>query len=64
MTKAKFANTIIGVAIPLPIWYYLIYTMLKGIDAIELQMFLWWIYMPSSLVTQVLARFLGGEDKN
>jgi hypothetical protein len=39
----------------LPIWFYLIYSILLAVDASELTWFLFWVYLPAS----ALVSFIG-----
>jgi len=41
-----------------PIWYYLLYNVLVRVQATELMMFLFWVYIPASLVTGILAKIV------
>lgn len=34
----------------LPIWFYLVYKILLAVDATELMWFLFWVYVPTSLL--------------
>ena len=40
----------------LPIWFYLLYQILVRINASELMFFLFWIYLPLSLVLFVIIK--------
>jgi hypothetical protein len=42
----KVIAIILAFCINLPIWFYLLYNILKKINASELMMFLFWIYVP------------------
>jgi len=39
--------------IVLPIWYYLLYQILIRVDATELMMFLFWVYVPLDFMVMV-----------
>lgn len=47
---------ILAVLVSTPIWYYLVYQILMRVNASELMWFLFWIYVPASILVQVLAR--------
>ena len=39
--------------IVLPIWYYLLYQILVRVEATELMMFLFWVYVPLDFILMV-----------
>jgi hypothetical protein len=55
---AKIITAIIGVFITMPIWFYLVHWLLVASGAGDLQMFLFWIYLPIALFTGVLSSVL------
>lgn len=61
MNKFKVISTLLFLFVTGPIWFYLVYVCLKGVNAGELAMFLYWIYVPVSLLTATLLRL--AEDK-
>lgn len=54
MKAAKIVANIIFTVIVMPIWWYLIYKILQGVNATELMWFLFWVYVPASLLSRVL----------
>lgn len=44
----------ISLFITAPIWYYLMYKVLKMVGATELMMFLFWVYVPVGIFTSIL----------
>lgn len=46
----KAIGVIIGIFISMPIWFYLLHTVLVAIDASELSWFLYYAYLPASVV--------------
>ena len=46
MKPLKIVSALLFLVIVQPIWFYLLHTCLKGVGASELQMFLFWIYVP------------------
>jgi hypothetical protein len=46
------------VFITAPIWYYLLYQVLVRVEATELMWFLYWIYVPVSLLLAILLRIV------
>lgn len=53
MKKLNFIVGLIALAICLPIWYYLLYQILVRVQATELMMFLFWIYVPTMALVGV-----------
>ena len=47
------------ILISAPIWYYLLYQILLKVDASELMFFLFWIYVPVALFSNLVARIYG-----
>lgn len=52
----KKLNGIIALLLVLPIWYYLLYQILVRVNATELMFFLFWIYIPAAMFTQIAAK--------
>lgn len=55
----KLLLTVVSVSISLPIWYYLMYSILTAIQASALVWFLYYVYVPFSLLAGVLTRLEG-----
>ena len=49
---------ILVIFIQMPIWYYLMYSILKSVEATQLMWFLFWVYLPLSLGLSILAKFV------
>ena len=56
MKKVKLVSGLITFFLVMPIWYYLMHWMLVKSEAGELQMFLFWVYMPFGIFAGILAR--------
>ena len=54
MKKLKIIYAILHVLIVMPIWFYLLYQILVRVGASELMWFLFWIYIPVSILTVLL----------
>ena len=50
MSKTKVIGSAIVLLISSPIWYYLLFKILKVVEATELMWFLFWIYIPVSII--------------
>lgn len=46
-----------------PIWFYLLYTLLKGVNAGELAWFLYWVYVPMHIFSAILG-YLAEREAN
>ncbi len=53
---------ILGLCVTMPIWYYLMYTILKAINASQLTWFLFWVYLPVSIFVLVVTKVLEAID--
>lgn len=42
--------TLFGLVVVTPIWYYLMYKILQGVNASDLMWFLYWVYVPVAFV--------------
>jgi len=58
--KYKTISLILGLLITTPIWYYLIYVLLKSADVDRLVWFLYIVYVPISILNTIIAKI--GED--
>ena len=55
-TKLKVISVILHLFICLPIWFYLLYKILKAIQATELMMFLFWVYLPLTILITIILK--------
>ena len=56
MTQARIVSAVLGVCVCLPIWFYVLFQILTAIQATELTWFLFWVYVPVSMLTLALAK--------
>ena len=63
MNKATIVCGCLTVGVTLPIWLYLVYRILVAVQATELMMFLFWIYLPTTLFAHVLSSIIVGLKK-
>ena len=56
MKQLNAIKNILGLAVTLPIWYYLIYKLLEAAPATELMWFLFWVYVPAGLLVNILTK--------
>lgn len=60
-SKIKVINTLVFLTFTMPIWFYLIYQILRRVDASELMMFLFWIYMPTAILGAIVTRIIESD---
>ena len=56
MNKAMAINGILAIFFVTPIWFYLMYQILVRVNATELMFFLFWIYVPVSIIVQIISK--------
>jgi len=61
--KTKVA-IILALFIELPIWIYIMYWILSQLNPDRLVWFLFWIYVPTLIVTAILSKIIAGEKDN
>jgi len=57
MNKAEMIGGILGIFVTMPIWFYLLYWILSQLNPDRLIWFLYWGYVPISVIVQVLIEF-------
>lgn len=57
----KVIQALLATLVSMPIWFYLLYQILVRVDASELMMFLFWVYVPVSIFVGMLANLIGGK---
>lgn len=63
MKAMKAISGVLGILIVMPIWYYLLYQILLRVHASELMLFLYWIYLPVAIISQVISRIAESAAK-
>ncbi len=53
-TKILIISLIITLCIVMPMWYFLLYSILKAIEVDRLVWFIFWVYIPVSIFTNIL----------
>lgn len=56
MKTSKIVLTLLWAFIVAPIWYYLLYKILVSVEATELMMFLFWVYVPVAFICAVVSK--------
>jgi len=59
----KLIANLLGIFIIMPIWYYLFYKILTLVGATELMWFLFWVYLPVGVFTQILTKIVESKTK-
>lgn len=57
MSKSRVVGSTVALCVTLPIWFYLIYAILVRVNASDLMWFLFWVYMPTSILVRGLADY-------
>ena len=64
MKALKIISGLVAVFVTLPIWFFLMHTILLAINADRLTWFLFWIYWPANIFTRILEIIADkGSDK-
>jgi len=58
MEKLRIVNGLMALFVTLPIWFYLLYQLLSAVGASELSWFLYWIYVPVTMLVTFIAKLL------
>lgn len=54
----KALLAILSTFVSLPIWFYLLYQILESVNANELMWFLYWVYVPVTLIVSALVKYI------
>ena len=54
MTSKKIITTLLSLFVSLPIWYFLLYTILSKLQVDRLVWFLYWIYIPVGILIHII----------
>lgn len=63
MKGLKIFSAVVTTLIAAPIWYYLVYVLLKTANVDRLVWFLYWIYLPVGLLLKVLDTIIWTVDQ-
>jgi len=63
MNKAKVVATLLAMFVSLPIWFYLLYKILEAVQASELMWFLYWVYLPTVIFTNLVVKLFGEDEE-
>ncbi len=57
MKKLETVKSLVALLITIPIWFYLLHSILVAINATELQFFLFWVYVPFSVFVHLVKEY-------
>ncbi len=63
MSAIKTVTSILMVCVTFPIWVYLVYQIFLRIEATDLMWFLFWVYVPVSMLVAILKMVVDGSEK-
>lgn len=55
MKAIKVVTGLMTVLVSMPIWFFLLYRVLESVNASELMWFLYWVYLPVTLLANIFA---------
>ena len=58
-----YLTAILGILVSLPIWFFLLYSVLSAIHPDRLVWFLFWIYLPVTLASNMLSKLVELQQK-
>jgi hypothetical protein len=59
--KNELIIGLLSCCITTPIWYFLLYQILKRVNATELMFFLFWVYVPASILATIITNIFEGK---
>jgi hypothetical protein len=52
----KAIARLVAIFVTLPIWFFLMYRVLDAVHAGELTWFMYWVYVPATILVQLLSK--------
>lgn len=49
---------LLALFVTIPIWFFLLHRILEAVNASELMWFLYWVYVPASLLVNLVAKLV------
>ena len=59
--RLKIFAGLLSIFTTMPIWFFILYSILKQLDTDRLVWFLFWIYVPISFLIGIIAKFVGDD---
>lgn len=63
MNSVRTIAGLLVIFIVAPIWYYLLYRVLEGVNASSVMWLLYWVYVPVAIFAQILAELAKGSTR-
>lgn len=57
MKKLETVKILVAFLITIPIWFYLLHSILVAINATDLQFFLFWVYVPFTMFVHLVKEY-------
>lgn len=57
----KAIPALLAIFVSLPIWFFLLHRILEAVNANELMWFLYWVYVPVSLLVSIIGKVLADK---
>ena len=57
MKKLVIVKSLVALLITIPIWFYLLHSILVAINATDLQFFLFWVYVPFAMFVHLVKEY-------
>jgi len=64
MKAVRAVSSLLSLFIVIPIWYYLVHWLLVHSGAGDLQMFLFWVYLPVNFFVHVLHKLIESDGRS
>ena len=61
MKKLVIVKSLVALLITIPIWFYLLHSILVAINATDLQFFLFWVYVPFATFVHMVKEYLNDK---
>ena len=61
MKKLEAVKNLVAFLITIPIWFYLLHSILVAINATDLQFFLFWVYVPFATFVHMVKEYLNDK---
>ena len=61
MKKLETVKSLVALVITIPIWFYLLHSILVAINATDLQVFLFWVYVPFATFVHMVKEYLNDK---
>ena len=63
MKKATIVAILLSIFVELPIWFFLLITILSKLNVDRLVWFLFWVYVPTVIISTIIAKVVAGDKE-